>query len=370
LKILLELKKKEQKSKSDGIIHAWDWRYYHNMLMRTAYQVDKEKIREYFPMELVIDQMLKIYQEVLGLRFREISPADAWHKDVQLFEVSDSITDVNIGRFYMDLYPREGKYKHAAAFTLIQGRLLPDGSYMKPLSAVVANFNKPTPDKPSLIPHNDVETLFHEFGHIMHQVLTRAKYQRFSGTSVARDFVETPSQMFENWVWDETMLNRISGHYKDHSNKLPGETIGKMIAAKNVDSGLIYLRQNFFGTYDMTLHTKGTPDTTALYAKLQKEIALIPMSAGASPEASFTHLIGYDAGYYGYLWSQVFAEDCFSLFGKEDVFNGKTGRRFRKCVLEPGSSRDESESLGCFMGREPNEDAFLKSIGVDIKKNK
>jgi thimet oligopeptidase len=325
LQELIALKRAEEGPKSDGVLRAWDWRYYHEKLMRTKYQVDQEKIKEYFPMEIVIDGMLKVYQELLGLNFREVPPSEGktWHPDVKLYEVSDSKTGIVISRFFMDLYPREGKYKHAAAFTLIQGRVLPDGAYQKPMSSIVANFPKPTPEKPSLLPHSDVETVFHEFGHIMHQTITRAKYQRFSGTSVARDFVEAPSQMFENWVWKEPILNRMSGHYQDRSKKLPPEMIKKMVAAKNVDAGLKYLRQNFFATYDMTLNTAGTKDSTELYGKLMKEISLIPMSPGTMPEASFTHLMGYDAGYYSYLWAEVFAQDAFSRFEKEGLLNAK-----------------------------------------------
>jgi thimet oligopeptidase len=368
LKALLALKKSEEGAKSDGVLRAWDWRYYHNQLMKKRYQVDKQKVKEYFPTDHVVAEMLKVYQEVLGLRFSEIAPAGAWHPDVKRYEISDSRTGVRISQFFMDLYPREGKYKHAAAFTLIQGRVLPDGSYSKPVSAIVANFDKPTAEKPSTIPHSDVETLFHEFGHIMHQTLTRAKYQRMSGTAVARDFVEAPSQMFENWVWDPALLGRISGHYQDRSRKLPREMATKMLAARNADSGLIYLRQNFFATYDMSLHTAPeVPDTTALYARLMKAVSLIPMSAGVMPECSFTHLMGYDAGYYGYLWSEVYAQDGFSRFEKEGLLNEKTGRDYRREVLEKGGSRDESVSLRTFLGREPSDAAFLKGIGLDLK---
>ena len=364
LKDLLALKAAEEGPRSDGVLHAWDWRYYHEKLMRTRYQVDQQKIKEYFPTDLVVEQMLAIYQELLGLKFRDLGPMGAWHPDVKVYEISDSRTGVVLARFFMDLYPREGKYKHAAAFTLIQGRVLPDGSYQKPLSAMVANFDKPTAEKPSLLQHGDVETLFHEFGHIMHQTLTRARYRRFSGTAVARDFVECPSQMFENWVWDEGILQRMSGHYADRAQKLPQDMIRRMLAARLVDAGLKYLRQNFFATYDMTLNTAGASDTTELYARLMPEVSLIPMSPGVIPEASFTHEMGYDAGYYGYLWSEVFAQDAFSRFEADGILNEETGRDFRRWVLEPGGSREESVSLKGFLGREPNDEAFLRELGI------
>jgi Zn-dependent oligopeptidase len=171
--------------------------------------------------------------------------------------------------------------------------------------------------------------------------------------------------MFQQWVWKEEVLNRVSGHYQDRSKKLPKELIEKLLAAKNADSGLTYLRQNFFATYDMDLHTAAdVPDSTALYSKLMKEISLIPMSMGTTPESGFTHLMGYDAGYYGYLWSEVYALDSFSRFVKEGLLSEKVGRDFRRQVLERGSSRDEADSLRAFLGREPSDESFLKNIGL------
>ena len=324
-------------------------------------------------MELVTEGMLAVYQKLLGLTFREIPKAATWHPDVKLYEVSDAASGESIAHFYMDLFPREGKYKHAAAFTLIQGRRLPDGTYQKPVSAMVANFNKPTKDKPSLIKHGEheeVETYFHEFGHIMHQTLTKAKYGRFSGSNTARDFVEAPSQMLENWVWDPAVLDSLSGHYKDRNKKLPKELLEKMIAAKNMNVGLKSLRQMLFASVDQSYHTQGDiEDTTAVYRALQNKIARIPMSPGVHPEASFGHLMGYDSGYYGYMWSLVFAEDMFSRFKQEGVLNPAIGRRYRELILESGSARDEAQLLREFLGREPNEDAFLKSIGLGAKKS-
>lgn len=370
LAVLLDLKRQEEGGKSDGLLHAWDWRYYDNLLRKTRYQVDNEKTKEYFPLDTVTDGMLSVYQKLLGVRFRRI-PGAVWHPDVKLYEITDASGGPPIGYFYMDLFPREGKYKHAAAFDLIKGRLLPDGSYQKPVSAIVANFNKPTPERPSLLKHGEheeVETFFHEFGHIMHQTLTKARYGRFSGSSVARDFVEAPSQMLENWVWSPEVLALLSGHYADRSKKLPQDLLEKMIAAKNVDSGLVNLRQLFYASIDMRYHTAPEiKDTTRDYAELMRNISMIPMSPGTHPEASFGHLMGYDAGYYGYMWSNVFAQDMFSRFEAEGILSPGIGRRYRESILEPGSSKDEMGLLRSFLGREPNEEAFLKSIGLKPK---
>ncbi len=354
---------------SDGVIHAWDWRYYDNILHKTKYQVDSERVREYFPADLVVEQMLGVYQKMLGVRFRQIPDGATWHPDVRLYEITDASGGAPIGYFYMDLFPREGKYSHAAAFNLITERRLADGSVRKPVSAIVANLDKPSADRPSLLDHEEVETIFHEFGHIMHQTLTKAKYGRFSGSNVARDFVEAPSQMLENWVWDPVVLQSLSGYYKDHSKKLPKDLLDKMLAAKNADVSLVNLRQLLFGIVDMDYHSAHPPsDTTKEYARVMAAVSLIPMTPGTHPEASFGHLMGgYDAGYYGYLWSKVYAQDMYSVFKAKGLLNPEIGRRYRTEILEKGSSRDEMDSLKAFLGRAPNEDAFLESIGLKPK---
>ncbi len=299
--------------------------------------MDQEKVREYFPADLVVEQLLNVYQKLLSVRFRQIPDGVSWHSDVKLYEITDAAGGPPIGYFYMDLFPREGKYSHAAAFNMVTARRMTDGTYQKPVSAIVANFDKPSADRPSLLNHDEVETIFHEFGHIMHQTLTKAKYGRFSGSNVARDFVEAPSQMLENFVWDPVVLSSLSGHYKDHSKKLPKELLDKMLAARNADVGLINLRQLLFGIVDMAYHGAHPPsDTTGLYARVSKDVSLIPMSAGTHPEASFGHLMGgYDAGYYGYLWSKVYAQDMFSVFkrcGRHEPH--AVGRRYRTEILE------------------------------------
>ena len=255
----------------------------------------------------------------------------------------------------------------------MDGRQLPDGSFQKPVAAIVANFPKPAPGQPSLLRHGvheDVETLFHEFGHIMHQTLTKARHGRFSGASTlgdsAQDFVEAPSQMLENWVWDANILRSLSGRYDDPAQKIPADLVSRMIAAKTIDSGIHNLRQLMFARADMTYHAKSSvQDTTAVWAQTMRDVLLIPMTAGTHPEASFAHIMdGYDAGYYGYLWSEVYAADMFSLFQERGLLDPIMGRRYREEILEPGSSRDEAASLRRFLGREPNDRAFLRQLGL------
>ena len=368
LALMRGLKKKEG-AQDPGVIHEWDWRYYDTLVRKTRYEIDQNEIKEYFPLDVVTSGMLGVYETLLGVKFRKITGASVWHPDVTLYEVKNAGWGGKVvGYFYMDLFPRAGKYKHAAAFTLVKGRRLPEGTYQKPVSAMVATFNKPRLGKPSLLTHGEhgeVETYFHEFGHIMHQILTKARYGRFSGTEVALDFVEAPSQMLENWVWQPEVLEKISGHYKDHSKKLPDDLLKKMLAARNVDSGIYNLRQLFFGQIDQNYHSaRHYKDTTKEWSRLVKIIRMIPMSARTHPEASFGHLMGYDAGYYGYLWSKVFAQDMFSRFETAGVLSPAIGRIYRESILEPGSSRDATELLRAFLGRDPDESAFLNSIGL------
>jgi Zn-dependent oligopeptidase len=370
LAALRGLKREREGAASDGVIHAWDFRYYDNQLKKTRYQVDQEKVREYFPADLVVEQTLAIYQAMLGVKFKPVAGAAAWHEDARLFEVSDASGGGPIAYFYIDLYPRPGKFSHAAAFTLIDGRVLPDGSYSKPVAALVANLDKPSAGRPSLLSHDDVTTFFHEFGHIMHQTLTKAKYSRFSGANVAQDFVEAPSQMLENWVWEPEVLRALSGHYKDRSRKIPKELLDKLVAAKNADVGLLSRRQVFFAALDQAYHDGRPPkDTTAVYARMLPAYSMIPMSAGTHPQASLGHLAGYDGSLYSYTWSKVYAQDMFSVFKASGVMNPAIGRRYRTEILEKGSSRDEMESLKAFLGREPNENAFLESIGLKAGKS-
>lgn len=368
LAALVAAKDAEEGAKSDHVIDAWDWRYYDNQLRKKNYDVDEEKIKDYFPLDTVTAGLFNAYQTLLAVKFRKVDDASAWAPGVTLYQVEDAGSGEVLAYFFMDMFPREGKYKHFASFDIIGGRRLADGSYQKPVSAIVGNFPTPAAGKPSLLKHGehgDVETYFHEFGHIMHQTLTKARFSRFAGSKTARDFVEAPSQMLENWVWDPAVLATLSGRYDDPSQKLPKELLERMIAARNHDVALKALRQLLFARTDFQYHTESGVDTTAVWAKNAKNVMMIPIDEGTHPEASFGHLMGYDAGYYGYMWSKVYAEDMFGKFKLEGLLNPALGRRYREEILEKGSSRDELESLEAFLGRAPNEDAFLKSIGLN-----
>ena len=289
-----------------------------------------------------------------------------WHDDVQAYDIFDAGPGASakpFARFYMDLYPRPNKFGHAAAFTLRGGRVLPDGSYQQPISAIVANFTKPSADAPSLLRHGEVVTFFHEFGHILHQTLTKARYLEFSGSSTERDFVEAPSQMLEHWVWDGDVLRRFSRHHQT-GEPLPDALLDAMVRAKNVSSGIGALRQLFFSMLDFTYHSPGFGgDTTATLKELYA-ISGFPYPEGTHFQTGFGHLFGYDAGYYGYLWSRVFGDDMWTRFEKAGVLDRATGQEYRTKILERGGSVDGDVLVREFLGREPNSDAFLRELGL------
>lgn len=344
-------------------IQIWDWRYYNNQQMK-ALEVDDFEVAEYFPLDACLEGLFRVMQSLLGVRFQEVTDAPVWHPDVRAFDIYEAAGGAEaFARFYMDLHPRPNTYGHAAAFTIRRGRRLDDGSYQRPISAIVANFTKPTADSPSLLRHQEVVVLFHEFGHIMHQCLTRAECLKFSGTATERDFVEAPSQMLEHWVWDVDILQSFSRHYAT-GEPLPEATIRAMVGAKTLNSGVFYLRQLFFATLDLTYHSPGFDgDTTATTRELH-DITGFPYIEGTHFQSGFGHLFGYDAGYYGYLWSHVFGDDMFTRFEAAGLMNETIGAEYRSRILEPGGAVDGDEMVRNFLGREPNNAAFLRGIGL------
>jgi len=363
-KELVEVKKSYTKNNSAKSIESWEASFYNNILLKEKYELDNQKLKEYFEVGNVIDGLFKISQHLYGVKFEQVENASVWHDDVLFYEVKEN--NKLIARFYLDLYPRENKYNHAAMFGMIPGKKINE-DYQIPTASLVCNFPKATEDMPALMPHNDVETFFHEFGHLMHDLLTKAELASQAGTSVARDFVEMPSQIFENWAWDYEALSLFAKHYKT-GELLPKELHEKMIAAKNVGSGLQVLQQVFYGTLDMTYHDKydanGTKSTSKLVEELQNDITMYKFQEGTHFEAGFGHLNGYAAGYYSYLWALVFADDMFSVFEQNGIMDQETGLKLKKIVLERGSTIEEMEIVKEFLGREPNEIAFLKSIGL------
>jgi thimet oligopeptidase len=345
-------------------INGWERSYYADKLMKEKYQLDSDKVKEYFALDDVLAGLFTITQTLFDVEYREVENPSVWHEDVRMFEV---IQDGKIkGRFYLDLFPRANKYGHAACFGILNGKMTPLG-YKIPTASLVCNFPKPTEDKPSLMPHSQVRTFFHEFGHVLHQMMTTADLYSQSGTNVSRDFVEAPSQIFENWTWNYEALKMFARHYET-GEVLPKDLFDKMLAAKNVGSGMSASGQVFLGTFDLTLHDKYDPDgektTTDVLKEVQKEISLIDYVEGTHFHTAFGHLTGYASSYYGYLWSKVYAQDMFSVFDENGIMDTETGIRYRDIILASGSSKDELELVKEFLGREPNNEAFLKELGL------
>lgn len=347
----------------DEELMYYDIAYYINQDQKQRLDIDDEVVRPYFPLQKVIAGMFDIYQTLLGVTFIEDRDVPGLHPDVKTYRIEEE--GVPIAYFFMDLHPRDGKYGHAAAFTISNGRELESGKYVMPVSGLVCNFTKPTATAPSLMTHGEVETFFHEFGHIMHETLTRAAYPSQSSVSVAWDFVEAPSQMLENWVWDPAMLAKISGHYQTNE-PLPAELLEKLLALKKHFQAYSEGRQVMLGTYDLALNVaESTPDLQELYSRLYKEHFDMTFPQDLFMAANFGHLVGsYSAGYYGYMWSKVYAADMFTRFAEEGLLNPKTGRAYRMWILEKGSSMEEIDLVRGFLGREPNNEAFLKELGI------
>ena len=357
---LLELKRRDDAAATQ--VFAWERSFYARKLREERYSLDSEAVKQFFPVDRVVEGTMNVYQRVLGVTFREPPGGPKWADGVRLFEISDTKTGNRIGHFYLDLVPRDGKHGHQAAYSIVQGHVRADGSYEEPVSAMVADFPKAAPGQPSLLSHGDVETFFHEFGHLMHQTLTTARYASFSGSSVALDFVEAPSQMLENFIWERNVLDELSGHWKDGA-KLPQDLYQKMLAARSFMEGASYAGQVAYALGDLVLHDTVPADVSAAFDKIVSDITGVPTVPGTHFVGSFDHLMGgYGAGYYAYLWSKVFAQDIYTVFKADGVISPAVGARYRKEILEVGSERPEKDSLRAFLGREPSEDAFMREI--------
>ncbi|MCI0426106.1 MAG: Zn-dependent oligopeptidase [Actinobacteria bacterium] len=347
----------------DTVVRTWDWAYYDTQQRRTDYGVDNFEVAKYFPLPAVLEGMFDLTSEMFGINYVEVTDFDSWHPDVQLFAIVDTVTRDELGRFYLDLFPREGKFGHAAEFPLIPGRRLEDGTYQNPVCAMVANLTKPTKEAPSLLQHGEVETLFHEFGHVLHQNLGRTELARFSGTNVEQDFVEAPSQIMEHWIWRADVLSRFARHYET-GEEIPVELVNQLVAARRLNKGLWQLRQMQYGWWDQELHGGSDRDLDLIYAEGAK-ISLLPPHEGTFALSGFGHLMGgYDASYYGYMWAEVFGDDMFSVFEAEGVTNPEVGMDYRRKVLERGGTIDPDLILIDFLGREPSNQAFLSKLGI------
>lgn len=369
--ILLNYKEEDCKTRGlefNGKLDSEDFRYYRTMYVKKEFSVDSNAMKDYFPLAAVIRNTLDIYQELLNLTFVLRESTDVWFEDVECYAVKDNESGEVIGHFFLDNFPREGKYSHYAVFPLQKACLKVSETGFTderqlPMCAMMCNFPKPEGNKPALVEHDDVETFFHEFGHVMHNICSLTTVALFGGTSVERDFVEAPSQMLENWCWDERMLRRLSSHYITGAS-LPEYLITKLIKSRHATEGLLTRRQLVFGIMDQIMHTSETCDTVQLALDKSAEIGLIRNPDGTAFNAGWGHMAGYDAQYYGYLWSQVFSADMFHTKFKADPLDKQSGAEYRKYILSVGGSIDASEMLRNFLGREPSNEAFLMDLGL------
>ena len=361
---VLDVKKSMLSNERPTKLNSWETSYYNDILLREKYQLDAEEVKQYFALDDVISGLFSITQNIFDLEYKEVENPSVWHDEVRMFEVYKE--GKLKGRFYLDLHPRANKYGHAACFPMITGKNT-DNGYQVPTATLVCNFSAPTADKPALMPHSQVNTFFHEFGHVLHHLMTTSELSSQAGFSVAQDFVEAPSQIFENWAWDYDALKLFAKHYET-DEVLPKALFDKMLAAKNVGSGWGAAGQIFYGTLDMTLHDKYDPNgektTTEVVEELQNELLPTSYVPDTHMQAAFGHLNGYGASYYGYLWSKVYAQDMFSEFEKNGILDKETGKRYRDIILAKGSTEKEIDLVKEFLGREPNNEAFLKSLGL------
>ena len=356
-------------------IMIWDWRYYTNELKKQKYAIDPEALRVFFPYQQTLEGMFRIYQDIFGLKFEQVAAPNKWIEDLQLYVVTDAASGEPLGMFYLDMFPREGKYNHFAQFGIIEGKRLSDGRYQRPTVALMCNFPPPAEGKPSLLSHSDVETLFHEFGHVMHSILTRANHARFAGTNVPRDFVEAPSQMLQNWVWEKKVLDTFAADYRDPANTIPAETIEKMKEARLATEGIRYRRQFAFASLDLALHgahREGEPYESVKVSNAILEKVLLPIAPETAFVAYFGHITGYDAGYYGYAWADAIAADLATAFQKSKggYLDKQVGMRLRRDIYEPGDSRDVTQSIEKFLGRKRSLQPFFAQIGIGAEKKK
>ncbi|MFS7239330.1 oligopeptidase A [Serratia proteamaculans] len=350
-------------------LEAWDITYYGEKQKQHLFSISDEQLRPYFPEQRVVEGLFEVVKRIYGITAKERKDVDTWHPEVRFFDLFDASGELR-GSFYLDLYARENKRGGAWMDDCVGSLRKANGELQKPVAYLTCNFNRPLGDKPALFTHNEVTTLFHEFGHGLHHMLTQIDTAGVSGISgVPWDAVELPSQFMENWCWEPEALAFISGHYQS-GEPLPKEMLDKLLAAKNYQAALFILRQLEFGLFDFRMHAEYSPEKGAqilpTLAEVKKMVAVVPSpSWGRFPHA-FSHIFagGYAAGYYSYLWAEVLSADAYSRFEEEGIFNAETGKSFLDNILSRGGSEEPMELFKRFRGREPQLDAMLRHYGI------
>jgi len=351
-------------------LEPWDVGYWAEKQRRALYDFDEEQLRPYFPAERVVEGMFAIVERLYGIKVKKQTGVPVWHPDVQYYEVHDR-DGVLLGAFYADWYPRESKRDGAWMEAFITGSVVSGNRFEPHLGCICGNLTPPIGDKPALLTHREVETIFHEFGHLLHHVLSRVEVRSLAGTSVAWDFVELPSQIMENWCWEREALDLFARHYET-GEAIPEDLFQKMVRARTYRGANGQMRQLGFGFVDLKLHREYDPARDGDVLTYARDV-LQPFAAAKFPEnyamiAGFTHLfsspVGYGAGYYSYKWAEVLDADAFTRFRDEGIFSHKAGAAFREHILSKGDSEDPAELYRKFMGRDPDPEALLLRSGL------
>ncbi|ASL99683.1 MULTISPECIES: oligopeptidase A [Serratia] len=350
-------------------LEAWDITYYGEKQKQHLFSISDEQLRPYFPEQRVVEGLFEVVKRIYGITAKERKDVETWHPDVRFFDLFAADGELR-GSFYLDLYARENKRGGAWMDDCVGSLRKADGTLQKPVAYLTCNFNRPLGDQPALFTHNEVTTLFHEFGHGLHHMLTQIDTAGVSGINgVPWDAVELPSQFMENWCWEPEALAFISGHYQS-GEPLPKAMLDKLLAAKNYQAALFILRQLEFGLFDFRMHFEYSPEKGAqilpTLAEVKKMVAVVPSpSWGRFPHA-FSHIFagGYAAGYYSYLWAEVLSADAYSRFEEEGIFNAETGKSFLDNILSRGGSEEPMALFKRFRGREPQLDAMLRHYGI------
>ena len=347
---------------------AWDVGFYGERLQRARFSVSQEELRPYFPLPRVLTGLFEVAERLFGVRIREQQGAPLWHADVRYFSISSAAGEP-IGSFYLDAYARTNKRSGAWMDECVGRKRLAAGA-AQPVAYLVCNFLPPGASRPALLTHDDVVTLFHEFGHGLHHLLTRVDYPTLAGINgVAWDAVELPSQFFENYAWHPQVLQRISGHFESGA-PLPAPTQSRLIATRSFHAGLTMMRQLEFALFDFRLHAEFSPErggrVLEILDEVRAQVAVVPVPAWNRFPNSFGHIFagGYAAGYYSYKWAEVLAADAFAAFEEHGVFDQPTAQRFLDAILSRGGSRDPLEGFIEFRGRRPDVQALLRQHGI------
>ncbi len=352
-------------------LEAWDLAYWAEKQRQSEHDFDEEQLRPYFPLPTVIQGMFELVQRLYGIRLEEVKGQPGWDEGVLLYQIIDGDeASTNLGSFYVDLFPRENKRGGAWMNAFITGGPK-ENSFEPHVGLICGNLTPPVGERPALLCHRDVETLFHEFGHLLHHLLSRSEIRSQAGTNVVWDFVELPSQIMENWCWNRESLDLVSAHFES-GEKIPDDLFERMIGARNFRSAYAMMRQLGFSMVDLALHMDYEPGRDGSVSEfalaLTREFSAVPLPDDYSMITSFGHLfgssVGYGAGYYSYKWAEVLDADAFTRFEKEGVFNRSVGESFRREILERGDSEDALVLFRNFMGRDPNPDAILIRSGL------